>query len=179
MCPAPPGGTGHGEPDWAGHEARAGHLADARTPSGQSVFAERMASWQLTSPLSELHDVPNEVAASFVLLMIRDAARGRPDLDFGFGEVVYRSIRAAIGRRHLVLPAHEAAWAAVTAANSAPLRTGAWAHARRTALCGRWWPVGVVWLRRAWWTAVGRSRHDPKARRASPFRRRDQALGEA
>ena len=124
MCPAPPGGTGHGEPDWAGHEARAGHLAYARTPSGESVFAERMVSWWLTAPLSELHDVPNEVAASFVLLMIRDAARGRPDLDFGFGEVVYRSIRAAIGRRHLVLPAHEAAWAAVTAANSAPAENG-------------------------------------------------------
>ena len=116
MCPAPPGDTSHGEPDWAGHEARAGHLADARTPSGESVFAQRMVSWWLTAPLSELHDVPNEVAASFVLLMIRDAARGRPDLDFGFGEVVYRSIRAAIGRRHLVLPAHEAAWAAATAA---------------------------------------------------------------
>jgi hypothetical protein len=80
------------------------------------VFAERMVSWWLTAPLSELHDVPNEVAASFVLLMIRDAARGRTDLDFGFGEVVYRSIRAAIGRRHLVLSAHEAAWAAATAA---------------------------------------------------------------
>jgi hypothetical protein len=75
-----------------------------------------MVSWRLTAPLSELHDVPNEVAASFVLLMIRDAALGRPDLDYGLGEVVYRSIRAAIRRRHLVLPAHEAAWAAATAA---------------------------------------------------------------
>jgi Domain of unknown function (DUF4132) len=98
------------EPDWAGHEARAGHLADVSrwhdwVRSGQDAAA--MRAWT-----ESVHGAPPDVAASLLLLLIRRAsahARGPdgPDLTWGLKEV---------RGRPLVVSAADAAWAVRKAA---------------------------------------------------------------
>ncbi len=103
------GGAGRdeAEPDWAGHEARAGHLADL-PPYGQFQFRAVVQAWT-----ERVRDAPADVAASLALLLIRQApARvggpGGLNLMSGLNEV--------LRRRRLVVPAADAAWAVRVAA---------------------------------------------------------------
>ena len=106
------GGSGHGaaEPDWAGHEARAGHLVNVPrrhdwVRSGQDGAA--MRAWT-----ESVHGAPADVAASLLLLLIRRARVWGPDghdLMWGLEEVRAR-------RRQLVVSAADAAWAVRLAA---------------------------------------------------------------
>ncbi len=113
-------GRDEAEPDWAGHEARAGHLADV-PPHGRFYAHDGRRMGQDWA--ERVRDAPDDVAASLLLLLIRGAPEqvGGPDVH----DLIW-SLEQVLHRRRLVLPASDAAWA-VRAAAVMPEQWGSYA----------------------------------------------------
>jgi hypothetical protein len=97
---------GYPEPDWAAHEARAGHLADM--PLHTPLRVRDGQAWA-----EMLRDAPDEVVVSLLLLQIRSA------LAYSLGPVWYELVwhlPKVMGRRRPAVSAADAAWAVRMAA---------------------------------------------------------------
>jgi hypothetical protein len=98
---------GHPEPDWAVHEARAGHLADM--PLHTPLRVRDGQAWA-----EMLRDAPDEVVVSLLLLQIRSA------LAYSLGPVWHELVwhlPTVLGRRRPAVSAADAVWAVRMAAD--------------------------------------------------------------
>jgi hypothetical protein len=98
---------GHYEPDWAAHEARAGHLADM--PLHTPLRVRDGQAWA-----EMLRDAPDEVVVSLLLLQIRSA------LAYSLGPVWHElvwHVPKVLGRRRPAVSAADAVWAVRMAAD--------------------------------------------------------------
>ena len=98
---------GYPEPDWAAHEAQAGHLADM--PLHTPLRVRDGQAWA-----EMLRDAPDEIVVSLLLLQIRSA------LAYSLGPVWYELVwhlPTVMGRRRPAVSAADAAWAVRMAAS--------------------------------------------------------------
>lgn len=98
---------GRAEPDWATHEARAGHLADM--PLHTPLRVRDGQAWA-----EMLRDAPDEVVVSLLLLQIRSA------LAYSLGPVWHELVwhlPTVLGRRRPAVSAADAVWAVRMAAD--------------------------------------------------------------
>ena len=97
----------HPEPDWAAHEARAGHLAD------MPLYARRSIGGYGQTWTELVREAPGEVVVSLVLLQIRSALAYCLGPDWY--ELAWR-LAQILSRRRSVVSAADAVWAVRVAA---------------------------------------------------------------